>query len=129
MAKPTSSGLRSRTMSAALVTLGCSLGVTLTPAMLAADKKAPADQIESRQHKLDANQMKERASLEKAVAESKAALEADQWKLNDFQKSLKPADLKLEANQIKIGSLKATLERSAVKLKASQEKLAAASRK
>lgn len=129
MAKTNSSGFRSRTMSAALVTLGCSLGVSLTPEMLAAEKKAPSDQVESRPGKLEANQQKDRATLEKAVAESKAALETDQWKLTEFQKSLTPETLKLEANQVKVRALKATLERDGWKLQANQEKLEAAKRK
>lgn len=112
-----SSGLRSRTMSAALVTLGCSLGVTLTPAMLAAEKKAP-DQF-------TANQQKDRVALEKAVADSKSLLEANQWKCREFEKSLTPATAKLEANQVKLRELRTAVDLSEAKLKAAQERQAA----
>ena len=119
-----SSGLRTRALSAALITLGCSLGVGLTPAMLAAEKPTEAGS-----QKLDANQMKERAALAKAVEEDKALLNADHIKLTAFEKSLSSDVLKLPANQQKLKALKSAIEADQWKLQAHQQKLDAATRK
>lgn len=116
------SSFRSRTVGAALVTLGCSLGVNLTPELLAAEKKAEPAPLEARQHK-------DRIVLEKAVADSKAILEANQWKCREFEKSLTPETAKLEANQHKLREMKKAVELDAAKLKAAQEKLSATVKK
>ncbi|MGC4074793.1 MAG: hypothetical protein QM760_20275 [Nibricoccus sp.] len=116
------SSFRSRTVSAALVTLGCSLGVSLTPELLAAEKKAEPAQLE-------ANQQKDRVALEKTVTDTKTRLEANQWKCREFEKSLTPETAKLEANQVKLREMKKAVENDTVQLKAAQEKLAAATKK
>ena len=95
--------------------------------MLAAEKVAAPERAVP--GKLEANQEKDRATLEKVVEVNKAALEADQWKLTEFEKSLSGETRKLEANQYKWKALKATVEADQVKLQASQEKLQATRRR
>lgn len=117
---PRPSGIRSRALGAALVSLGCSLGVGLTPALLAAppaEKTIAADHI-----KLTANQQKDRAALQKTLELDRNAVAADQQKLAAFEKSLSAEQLKLEANQVKLKSLRAALEADQHKLEANQIK-------
>ena len=117
MTKPTHPAtFRTRALSAALLTLGCSLGVSLTPALLAAgDPPSPATQaLPSHGEKLNAKQG------EAAIKADKEAVEADEMAISKFEMGLTPATAKLPANQQKLAALKATLKADQQKLHADQ---------
>ncbi len=107
---------RTRALSAALLTLGCSLGVSLTPAMLAAgDPPSPTTQA------LPATGIKHNAKQGEAIIQAdKDAVEADEMAISKFEMGLTPATAKLPANQKKLAALKATLKADQQKLHADQ---------
>ena len=111
-----SATFRTRALSAALLTLGCSLGVSLTPTMLSAIEPPPAGA-----QGLPATGIKHNAKQGEAIIQAdKEAVEADEMAISKFEMELTPATAKLPANQKKLAALKATLKADQQKLHADQ---------
>src|SRR5438105_2595960 len=101
------SAIRSRPVTAALLTLGCSLGVNLAPLMAASPDSSPplltSEQLKdiAAKNKLPATQFKWLQSEIDAAAADQKQLTADQWKISELQK-LKASPEKITALQLKI---------------------------
>ena len=120
-----SNRLRSRSVRAALVALGCSLGVSFAPLLpsAAADGRPAGDhlltseqiQYAASEHKLEANQVKQlQADLD--------ALSASQQQLAAFEATLTPKTRDLQVNRSKRQALQAKVQADKAKLAADQQK-------
>lgn len=110
-------------MTAALVTFGCSIGVNLTPMMLAADKAAPL--LTSESLKLAATQYKWSPEQVRQIQTDIDAVNVAQKKLVDAQSKMSSTHIKRSAEQEKIKAIQTELEAAKAKLAANQSKLTA----
>jgi hypothetical protein len=125
------SAIRSRPVTAALLTLGCSLGVNLAPLMAAPRDSTPAlltsEQLKeiAGLHKLSATQIKMLQDEIDVAAADQRQLTADQEKIDEMQK-LRASQEKIKALQQKIllDEQKLTSDRN--KLLVDQQRLAGA---
>lgn len=118
-------------MTAALVTLGCTLGVNLPPLMLASSlskedlaRGSAGTLLTADSLKLAAKQHKWSPDQVKILQSDIDALTAAQQKLNAFQSKLTSDHIKLKANQDKIRALQTDVANAQAKLSADQIKVA-----
>lgn len=110
-------------MTAALITFGCSIGVNLTPMMMAADKAAPLLTTESL--KLAATQYKWSPEQVRQLQANIDAVNVAQKKLVDAQSKVSSTHIKRSADQEKIKAIQTELEAAKTRLAANQSKLTA----
>lgn len=122
--------LRSRAMIAALVTLGCVLGIGLTPNTFAAKAGIPvpltAQQIPqfAQQNNLSADQIKILEADLAVITADQAKLAADQQKVADFKATASPDPKQRKPNELALARLQKEVQMDQEKLKADQAKLA-----
>lgn len=123
-------------MTAALVTLGCTLGVNLPPLMLASSlskedlaKGSAGTLLTADSLKLAAKQHKWTPDQVRVLQADIDALTAAQQKLNAFQGKLTADHIKLKANQEKLKVLQADVSTAQARLSADQIKITRAEKK
>lgn len=123
-------------MTAALVTLGCTIGVNLPPMLLASSltredlaKGSAGTLLTAESLKLAAKQHKWSPDQVKSLQTDIDALSAAQIKLTAFQSKLSADHIKLPANQQKLKALRADVATAEAKLSATQIKIARTEKK
>ncbi len=114
--------VRTRNLSAALIALGCSLGVTIAPDAQATEHRL---QYCANEHCAKG----EHFPHTEALKTDQATVDADQTAISKFEKSLTPETAKLPANKQKLQAMKATLQADQRKLQADQNASSAGSKK